>query len=60
MQIARFIIGSEKILLLAGCFFSEENNFPLPTPDLRYKSCAVEADMRIWKHVEAPRAQKIL
>ena len=55
IQSARFIIGQNKRLVLAGCFSGEENNVPivisgdeaLPTPDLRYKTCAMEADMQI-------------
>ena len=62
MQTARF--RQHQRLVLAG----SENNTPvviagdgsLPTADPTYKSCAIEADMRIWRHVAVVRAQTVL
>lgn len=55
-------------LILAGCFSGDDNNVPivisgdgsLPTSDVMYKTCAMEADMWIWRHVVVVNAQKIL
>ena len=68
IQIARFIIGHDKQLVLAGCFSGKDNNIPivisgseaLPTPNPIYKSCSMEADMRIWRHVAVVNAHRIL
>ena len=35
-------------------------NGSFPTADPKYETCAIEADMRIWRHVAVVDAQKIL
>ena len=67
IQTVRYNLTRDQSLILAGCF-SGDNNIPivisgdgsLPTPDATYKTCAMEADMRIWRHIAVVNAQKIL
>ena len=67
IQTVRHNLTQDQSLILAGCF-SGDNNIPivisgdgsLPTPDATYKTCAMEADMRIWRHIAVVKAQKIL
>ena len=59
---------NDQILILTGCFSENENNIPItisgnqsfPTPNPSYQTSAIEADMRIWRHVYVTPASKIL
>ena len=68
LQTARCKLQSGQQLILAGCFSGTAEDTAwkitaddlLPQPEPIYRSCAQEADMRVWRHAINSQAHNIL